>query len=42
MADEEARYEEELNFCKTFYTMAENVGQLLSTLEKEKGKKAKE
>ena len=34
MADEEARHEEECNFCKTFYTMEENVGQLLSRLEK--------
>jgi len=34
MEDEEAHHEEERNFCKTFYTMAKNVGQLLSRLEK--------
>ena len=34
MADEEACHEEERNFRKTFYTMAKNVGQLLSRLEK--------
>ena len=34
MADDEARLEEERNFCKTFYSMAENVSQLLSRLEK--------
>ena len=32
--DEEAQIEEERNFCKTFYSMAKNVGQLLSRLEK--------
>lgn len=42
MAHEEDCYEEELNFRKTFYTMAESIGQLLSRLEKEKGKKAEE
>ena len=39
MADEEARYEEEFNF-KSFYIMAENVGQFLSRIEKVEGKKA--
>ena len=34
MADEEAHHEEEHNFYKIFYTMAENVGQLLSRMEK--------
>ena len=34
MADEEAHHEEERNFHKTFYTMGENVSQLLSRLEK--------
>ena len=42
MADEKACYEEELNFHKTFYTMAENVRQLLSRLEKVEGKKVEE
>jgi len=42
MADEEACHQDELNFCKTLYTMAENVGQLLSRLEKAEGKKAEE
>jgi len=34
MADEEACHEDELNFRKIFYTMEENVGQLLSRLQK--------
>ena len=42
MADEEACYEEELNFCKTFYAMAKNVGQLLSRLEKAKERNLEE
>ena len=42
MADEEALHEEELNFRKNFYTMLENFGQLLSMLEKAKGKRAEE
>jgi len=39
IAYEEVHYQEELNFCKTFYTMAEIVGQLLSRLKKSKGKR---
>ena len=42
MANEEAHHEEERNFHKTFYTMAENVGQLLSRLEKEEERNLKE
>ena len=32
--DDDARNEEELNFCKTFYTMADQVEKLFSRLEK--------
>jgi len=42
MADEEARLEEECNFRKTFYSMAKNVGQLLSRLEKAEERKPEE
>ena len=42
MADEEARLEEKCNFRKTFYSMEENVGQLLSRLEKEEERKLEE
>ena len=41
MADEEARLEEERNFCKTFYSMAKSVRQLLSRLEKAEERKPK-
>lgn len=34
MADEEARYEEELNFRKTFYMMANHIEKLFSKLKK--------
>ena len=34
MAKEEARIEEEHNFRKTFYSMAENISQLVIRLEK--------
>ena len=34
MAEDEAHLEEERNFCKTFYSMAENVNKLALRLEK--------
>ena len=42
MADEEAHHEEECNFRKTFDTMVQNVGQLLSRLEKVEERKPEE
>lgn len=35
MAEEEARIEEESNFKKTFYSMVENISQLVIRLEKD-------
>ena len=35
MAEEEARIEEEFNFRNTFYSMAENISQLVIRLEKD-------
>jgi len=38
MAEEEARIEEECNFRKAFYSMAENVSQLVLRLERAEGR----
>jgi len=37
MANEEARWEEEQNFCKVFYNMAKKVAKLFSEYEKALG-----
>ena len=37
MANEEARWEEEQNFCKVFYNMARKVDQLFTEYEKALG-----
>lgn len=42
MADDEAHYEEERNYHKAFYTMAEKVDQLFSRLEKVEERKPEE